>query len=368
MWSQIAEEFKFYDQHLIFESMNDIDYILGYDYDYDTLYTLTQAFVDTIRNSGEKNRYRLLLISGANKEVDLTCSSEYKIPKDPFNKLAISIHYYIPSQFCLEFDDNPWTWTDESGNIKVINPIQSWGTQSDYNNMISKFETIKRTFIEEGIPVIITEVGVITEQQKKKESIREYLYAHFSLSSDYDGMMSCLWDTSKKEAGDMNYFNRETGEWYDEKIRDNFKRIARGRYVKPTEYYIITNLLTVKELDPDGYLSISIGQLKVVKVIFNTKINTSELWRCGFGLASVDRNGIWFGNAIGAADGVKGYDGSYTFTVDIKNKEYNDYIMIQKWWGQEFIILNYLTVEFEESQLSIDYNKYKKDLEVYKIS
>ena len=74
LWSQIAEEFKFYDQHLIFESMNDIDYILGYDYDYDTLYTLTQAFVDTIRNSGEKNRYRLLLISGANKEVDLTCS------------------------------------------------------------------------------------------------------------------------------------------------------------------------------------------------------------------------------------------------------------------------------------------------------
>ena len=368
LWSQISEEFKFYDQHLIFESMNDIDYILGYDYDYDTLYTLTQAFVDTIRNSGEKNRYRLLLISGANKEVDLTCSSEYKIPKDPFNKLAISIHYYIPSQFCLEFDDNPWTWTDDSGNIKVINPIKSWGTQSDYNNMISKFETIKRTFIEEGIPVIITEVGVITEQQKKKESIREYLYAHFSLSSDYDGMMSCLWDTSKKEAGDMNYFNRETGEWYDEKIRDNFKRIARGRYVKPTEYYIITNLLTVKELDPDGYLSISIGQLKVVKVIFNTKINTSELWRCGFGLASVDRNGIWFGNSIGAEDGVKGYDGSYTFTVDIKNKDYNDYITIQKWWGQEFIILNYLTVEFEESQLSIDYNKYKKDLEIYKIS
>ena len=61
----------------------------SFDYDYETLYILTQSFVDTIRNSGGKNIERLLLISGADNQVDLTCSSKYKIPFDPNNKLAI---------------------------------------------------------------------------------------------------------------------------------------------------------------------------------------------------------------------------------------------------------------------------------------
>ena len=63
LWSQIAEEFKNYDDYLIFESMNDIEFKIGDKYDYNTLLVLTQAFVDTIRNSGGKNKQRLLLIS-----------------------------------------------------------------------------------------------------------------------------------------------------------------------------------------------------------------------------------------------------------------------------------------------------------------
>ena len=368
LWSQIAEEFKYFDEHLIFESMNDIEYALGDDYDYLTLLSLTQAFVDTVRNSGGNNNYRLLLISGANKEVDLTCSEDYIMPKDPYNKLAISIHYYIPSQYCLELDDNPWTWIDESGEVHIINSKKSWGDEADYNNMISKFETIKSSFIDKGIPVIITEIGVLTEQQKKPESIREYLYAHFSMSADYNGLMSCLWDTSKKSSGIMNFFNREKGEWYDEKIKNNFKKIARGKYAKPTEYFIRTNSISVTEPDPDDFFSISIGQLKVVKVIFNAKISTSELWRCGFGMASLDSKGGWVGETIGGEAGNKGYDGSYTYTFDVSNKDFNDYIQIQKWWGQEFITMNYLTVIFKETQIFLDYKEYKKNLAFYDIN
>ena len=65
LWQQIAEVFKIYDEHLIFESFNEITYQYGENYDYESLYNLNQAFVDTIRNSGGYNFKRLLLVSGA---------------------------------------------------------------------------------------------------------------------------------------------------------------------------------------------------------------------------------------------------------------------------------------------------------------
>ena len=67
---------------------------------------------------------------------------------------------------------------------------------------------MKKHFIDNEIPIIINEVGVLTEEKKELESIREYLYMLFSISSDYDGIMYCLWDTSNKLFGDMNYYDK----------------------------------------------------------------------------------------------------------------------------------------------------------------
>ena len=64
-------------------------YFYNYDilsYDYNILLTFNQAFVDTIRNFGGNNIQRLLIVVGANNYLDLTCSSDYKIPIDPSNK------------------------------------------------------------------------------------------------------------------------------------------------------------------------------------------------------------------------------------------------------------------------------------------
>ena len=233
--------------------------------------------------------------------------------------------------------------------------------------MINNFERLKKDYIDNGIPVVISQVGVLTEKQKEPSSIREYLNAVFSMSLNYGGMMSCLWDTSKKEAGDMNYFNRETGEWYDEKIRDNFKRIARGKYIKPTEYYLISNSLTTTEPDSDGHFTLYIGKLKAVKAIFNAKIKSSKFRDCVFGITSVNKNGGWIGESIWCGLGEKQYDGTYIYTYDISHKDFNDNIQIQKWWGHDLITLNYFTLEFEENLTIIDYKSYKNDLEKLKL-
>ncbi|MBR3672863.1 MAG: glycoside hydrolase family 5 protein [Clostridia bacterium] len=360
LWKQIATEFKNYDEHLILESMNEVEYKSGNDFDFKTLNTLTQAFVDAVRSTGSTNAERLLLISGMNTNLEQTCSSGYLMPTDKANKLAISIHYYLPPQFTVESDKNPWTWTDDQGVVHEITPMTTWGTEADYKEMVTNYETMKKAFVDKGIPVILGEVGVLTEEQKKKDSIREFLYAQYSFSQAYDGFMSVLWDTSKNTAGDMNFYNRETDKWYDEKIRDNFVNIAKGDYVKPTDYFVNSNSETSSNLDSDGNIQINIGSKKVNKVIFSAKISSSvQVWDVGFGVASADSTHTWFGDPVGGAEGVKQSDGTYLFTIDVSKKDFNDYVQVQEWWGNEDIELVYATVEFAGSAVTIDYNAYK---------
>ena len=157
LWKQIAKEFIEYDQHLIFESMS-----LGNYNDYIILLSLTQAFVDTIRDSGGNNYKRLLLINGLNSDFDSTCTTKYKLPYDPANKLGISINYYFPDRFTKEPEDNKWTWIDDLGQLQVIEPFTKWGEKSDYTDMVSYFETLRTFFIKREIPVIINKTGVLT--------------------------------------------------------------------------------------------------------------------------------------------------------------------------------------------------------------
>ena len=360
LWKQISEEFKNYDDHLLFESLNDIE---NYDiYNFTLLYIFNQEFINVIRNSESYNKERLLILSGANKQMDLTCSPEYKLPIDPYNKFAISIHYYIPSIFTVEHDSNPWTYIDNNGETQIVTPMTKWGTSNDYTEMITNFETLKKTYIDKGIPVIITETGVLTEEKKELESIRQYLNFEFSMSASYNGIMSCLWDNSNQDAGDMNYYNRINNTFFDAKIGENFKKISRGRFVKPTDYYILSNVESIYITNSDGYLEIKIGTQKVLKIIFNCYILIDERYNVGFGIASNDKSGNWIGTRISGSIGKRQYDGSYTFTFDASNKDFNDFVQIQKWWGNDNIVFNYLSIEYDKSHIILDYNSYREAL------
>ena len=54
--------------------MDSLDIFNNGKFDYLTLNELIQGFIDTIRKSGGKNKERLLFISGAMNELDLTYS------------------------------------------------------------------------------------------------------------------------------------------------------------------------------------------------------------------------------------------------------------------------------------------------------
>ena len=159
LWAQIADEFRDYDELLIFESMNNVKYYVlnnyKYVFDYKLFLNFTQAFIDTVRNSGAKNKERLLVIAGAANDLEITCTKEYLIPKDPYNKFAISINYYLPFDFTSGEYENLYSYQDK------------WGNDGQYDELITNFDSMKSFFIDKGIPIIINEVGVLTEEKKK---------------------------------------------------------------------------------------------------------------------------------------------------------------------------------------------------------
>jgi endoglucanase len=367
LWTQIANEFKDYNEHLIFESMDEVYFYnpRTYYYNYDTLLNFNQAFIDTIRNLGHINKERLLIVAGAYDDLDMTCSSDYKIPVDPSNKFAVSIHYYIPSTFTREYYFDPFSWTDDEGTIYYYEPTLTWGIPDDYFQIITNFELMKNTFVSKGIPIIISEVGVLTEEQKKLESIREFFYTMFSISLDFDGIMCCLWDTSNKVFGDMNFYDRENDIWYDDKLKENFIQISRGKYVRPLDFYFKTHFETVTMSYFHNSIELKIGSRKALKIIINTRITGTLFVDTKFSIYSYDTFGRSFQINYEKSNGKKQYDGTYIFSIDVSNIKCYNYIQVTKTFGAKYITLNNLTVEFEETFQSIDYKSYKSAISNY---
>ena len=367
LWSQIANEFKNYNEYLIFESMDAVNFInyTNYNFDFTTLTNLNQAFVDTIRNSGGNNIERLLLIAGANDDLLLTCVPDYKIPIDKSNKIAVSIHYFEPIDFTLGEYFDPIYWDDEDDFPESYRPILKWGTSLDYKDLFENFDLIKSYFIDKGVPVIISEVGVLTEEKKEIESIREYLYMVFSVSSEYDGVMCCLWDTSNKDFGDMNFYDRTNDIWYDEKIKNNFLQISKGKYIKPKEFYINTTFESTDSYYFYGDYLIEFGNKKVLRIIINARLTGVLFDDFDFVIYTYNKNGSVIEIDFGIENSKKQYDGTHIFTIDVSKIECYNTVEVSIIRGYKYITLNNLTLEYEENFLSIDYKSLKKAISNY---
>jgi len=367
IWSQIANEFKDYNEYLIFESMDAVSFFDydSYSFGYKILTNFNQAFVDTIRNSGGKNIERLLIIAGANDDLQMTCSLDFKMPIDKSNKLAISIHYFEPYDFVFEQYYEPYNWTTYNGYTVTYGPKLNWGSSNDYYKIFEDFELMKSSFVDKGIPVIINEVGVLTEEKKEIESIREYLYMLFSLSSDYDGIMCCLWDTSNKTFGDMNFYDRTNDIWYDEKIKDNFLKISKGKYIKPKDYYINTNFESTNSYQYFGDYQIFFENKKVLKIIINARLTGVLFTDLDFSIWTYNGNGYMDQIKFGKENFKKLYDGTHIFTIDVSKIKCYDVIELVITKGIEYFTLYNFTLEYEESFLSIDYTSLKKAISNY---
>lgn len=225
MWEQIADSFKDYDDYLMFESQNEE---LGWESiwnpwgdgtgkaeSYALCNEINQVFVDTIRSSGGNNPKRHLLISGYNTGIDRTCDDLFKMPNDPVNRMAVSVHYYSPAGFAILEEDADWG-----------KAIPTWGSDQDYASLRSEMDMLKTHFTDKGIPVIIGEYGCPTKN-KEPESVQRFL-SSVCEEAYQRGHCPVMWSTPG------GHYDRETYKMTDQELQKKLFAIG-GKEFTPRE-------------------------------------------------------------------------------------------------------------------------------------
>ena len=206
LWTQIADRFQDYDEHLIFESMNEVGFdSLSVPKAYKTLNRLNQAFVDLIRSTGGKNPTRHLLIAGYWTDINKTCNSLYQMPDDPAGRCIVSVHYYTPWDFCTT-------------NIK-----NEWGTEAEQQEMENLIGMMKTNFTDKGIPVIVGEYAASGNDFNSCVFFCEKLV---KMCHDY-GIATFLWDNGNGQ------FDRGTDTWRSEQMHSALQRAVSGEDYTP---------------------------------------------------------------------------------------------------------------------------------------
>lgn len=199
VWTQIADRFKDYDQHLIFESMNEEfnnDYGKPDEKAYDNINAYNQIFVDSVRATGSNNEKRWLLLPGWNTNIEYTANDEYnfKIPTDngckaDGKRIMISVHYYDPFNFTI--DENKTART-QWGKYAVKN-YDNWG-QEDYVD--SQMALLNEKFVSQGYPVVIGEFGAQDKTEKFADynEFRRYWSEYLIKAAKKNGVVCVYWD------------------------------------------------------------------------------------------------------------------------------------------------------------------------------
>ncbi|OUM66551.1 glycoside hydrolase family 5 protein [Piromyces sp. E2] len=228
IWEQVAEYYREYDEHLIFESLNEEGcfdtlwnrYSMTGDKGkaYGLLNQINQTFVEIVRESGGRNTERHLLLAGYCTDIDLTVDWTYTVPQDSQQRVMVSVHYYTPSSFTLLEEDADW------GKAETY-----WGSTTEINYLKSEFNKLKSRFVDQGIPVIIGEFGV-TASNKDPES--HYLFLRTVTEYALElGICPIVWDHGQ-------YFNRKALTFKDPTIGKLFQEIDQSLNLPP--FTIIT--------------------------------------------------------------------------------------------------------------------------------
>lgn len=215
IWSQVSEEFKDYDQHLIFEGMNEprqtglggsVEWGAGDANSWSYINRLNAQFVDTVRGQGSAaNKERLLMLPGYCASSTPETIRAIEVPANAGN-VALSVHAYSPYFFTMA--------TDEYANHSF--PGAS-GYGEDYegalSNMFNEFSAIMN---EKNCPIIIGEFSA-SDFDNTEDRAR---WATSYLSKAKQAGIPCvLWDNNAVSDGTPSgeahgYIYRATNTWY----------------------------------------------------------------------------------------------------------------------------------------------------------
>jgi len=176
LWTQIAEYFKDYDEHLIFEGLNE-PRLRGTSKEWsgdakasEVINYWEQLFVDAVRSTGGNNTLRHLMITGYAASSSRDNLAKIKLPED--DKLIVSVHAYTPYNFAL--------------NTKGTS---TWDVAKDARDIDSLMKTINDLFISKGIPAIIGEFGAMNKENEPER----VEWATYYLTKAKEIGVPCVW-------------------------------------------------------------------------------------------------------------------------------------------------------------------------------
>lgn len=137
LWSEIANYFKDYDEHLIFESYNEVDNLeLSWNYSSkaaDQVNKLNQIFVDSVRATGGNNASRLLMIPTLLDGSETSYLDSFVTPTDTAtDRLILTVHNYST------------IYTNEIENF--FETLQGYSDKYQLPIIIGEFGSSEKTF------------------------------------------------------------------------------------------------------------------------------------------------------------------------------------------------------------------------------
>lgn len=194
LWTQIANAFMDYDEHLLFAGTNEVGM--------ENLFTpptdeyaavqnsFNQTFVTTVRATGGNNAKRHLVVQGYNTNIDHTLKHAV-LPTDTIaDRLMMEVHYYDPYDFALNGDSKIWQW---GAIAKDPAATQTW---ADEPWVEKQFSAMQKRFVDRGVPVLVGEYGAYPKQQfPGMKPYVDYWIRHVTGSMRKHGLVPMWWDT-----------------------------------------------------------------------------------------------------------------------------------------------------------------------------
>lgn len=208
LWTQVAENFKNYDSHLIFEVQNE-PRLVGSTEEWsggtaegrEVVNNYNEAALKAIRATGGNNAERAVMMPtyGA---CGLDCAlNDYKVPDD--KNVIVSLHAYSPYFFAMT----------QSGT-------KEWGSDSDKSSLEAELTKYHDFFAAKGVPVVMGEFGTID----KNNLDARIAHAKTYVSTCTKLGMPCLWwDNNYLEANKDSTFgllDRTNLKWVFPELKD----------------------------------------------------------------------------------------------------------------------------------------------------
>jgi aryl-phospho-beta-D-glucosidase BglC (GH1 family) len=205
LWTQIANQFKEYDERVLFAGCNEPNAENAEQMA--VLATYEQTFVDAVRATGGRNAKRVLIVQGPTTNIEKT-DQLMALPTDIVeDRLMVEVHYYDPFPFCLRDKDETWGkmsyfWGSQMSKVSAELKDRCSTYAANVEAVNTELLKMKKKYANQGIPVILGEYGAYYRKALASEeyydlhkaSVDEWLYEVTRLSKN-NGLIPFLWDT-----------------------------------------------------------------------------------------------------------------------------------------------------------------------------